>query len=234
MARSASVLLPHPFLTAALFFLLISSSSCEESDATSALQQPTPSLSLSLGVSEELKGGSNRFDFLSLLPSPRPQQRGRPEREELKQAAALQGSAAGKGSCTYTVSIKTSCSSPRVTRDAISLTFGDVNHNEVYAARLDDPASRTFERCSVDTFRMSGPCGSRTCYLYLYRSGRDGWTPEYVKVFYRPGDTRTSVTFYYGSPIPNAVWYGFNLCNGAALPTAGTTDIHAMIRAMQQ
>lgn len=37
----------------------------------------------------------------------------------------------GRGACTYTVSIKTSCSSPRLTRDAISLVFGDFYHNEV-------------------------------------------------------------------------------------------------------
>ncbi|CAA7395016.1 unnamed protein product [Spirodela intermedia] len=125
----------------------------------------------------------------------------------------------GRGTCSYTVSIKTSCSSPRFTRDAISLAFGDVYHNEVYAPRLDDPASRAFERCSTDTFRISGPCGGRTCYLYLFRSGRDGWTPDSVKVYYRPGDSRSVVTFFYNVPIPSGVWYGFDLCHGSSVPS---------------
>lgn len=35
------------------------------------------------------------------------------------------------GSCRYTVIIKTSCSSPRYTRDQISLSFGDGYRNQV-------------------------------------------------------------------------------------------------------
>ncbi|MQM04007.1 hypothetical protein Taro_036795 [Colocasia esculenta] len=91
---------------------------------------------------------------------------------------------------------------------------------QVYASRLDDPASGTFERCSIDTFRVAGPCGDRTCYLYLRRSGCDGWTPEYVKVFYSPGDSRAAVTFFYKVPLPDGVWYGFNLCHGGTVATA--------------
>ncbi|KAL0709128.1 hypothetical protein Bca4012_016106 [Brassica carinata] len=62
------------------------------------------------------------------------------------------------GSCRYTVIIKTSCSSPRYTRDQISLSFGDGYRNQVYAPRLDDPGSRAFERCSSDTYEINGPC----------------------------------------------------------------------------
>jgi hypothetical protein len=116
--------------------------------------------------------------------------------------------------CTYTVKIKTSCSSPRYTRDAISLDFGDRYRNEVYAPRLDDPSSYTFERCSTDTFTLQGPCGYGVCYLYLYRSGYDGWIPSSVKIYEPSG---RAITFYYGSPIPNGVWYGFDQCNSATL-----------------
>ncbi|KAJ0977778.1 hypothetical protein J5N97_013252 [Dioscorea zingiberensis] len=112
--------------------------------------------------------------------------------------------------CSYTVKIKTSCYSPRYTRDMISLAFGDTYRNEVYAPRLDDPSTGTFERCSTDTFKMQGPCGYGVCYLYLRRSGWDGWTPEWVQIL--ETSYHRSVTFYYGSPIPNAVWYGFNNC----------------------
>ncbi|KAA8541906.1 hypothetical protein F0562_023058 [Nyssa sinensis] len=86
-------------------------------------------------------------------------------------------------SCSFTVSIRTSCSSTRFTRDQISLSFGDAYGNQVYAPRLDDPSSRTFERCSVDTFQIYGPCTYQVCYLYLYRSGYDGWKPESVQVY---------------------------------------------------
>ncbi|XP_048336503.2 embryo-specific protein ATS3A [Ziziphus jujuba] len=116
-------------------------------------------------------------------------------------------------SCSYTVSITTSCSSPRYTRDQISLSFGDAYGNQVYAPRLDDPSSRTFERCSRDTFEIYGPCTYQICYLYLYRSGYDGWKPDTVQVY---GYNTKSVSFYYNTFIPGDVWFGFNYCNGGA------------------
>ncbi|KAF3450876.1 hypothetical protein FNV43_RR06965 [Rhamnella rubrinervis] len=116
-------------------------------------------------------------------------------------------------SCSFTVSITTSCSSPRYTRDQISLSFGDAYGNQVYAPRLDDPSSRTFERCSRDTFEIYGPCTYQICYLYLYRSGYDGWKPETVQVY---GYNTKSVSFYYNTFIPNDVWFGFNHCNGVS------------------
>ncbi|OAY72335.1 hypothetical protein ACMD2_15879 [Ananas comosus] len=125
----------------------------------------------------------------------------------------------GRGSCSYTVKIRTSCSSPRITRDAISLAFGDLYRNEVYVPRLDDPSSGTFERCSTDTFKIKGPCGYGVCYLYLRRNGWDGWIPEWVQV-YDPYYSRT-VTFYYSTSLPNGVWYGFNQCPRAT--QTGTT-----------
>ncbi|XP_077228313.1 embryo-specific protein ATS3B-like [Tasmannia lanceolata] len=112
--------------------------------------------------------------------------------------------------CSYTVRIKTSCSSISITRDAISLAFGDAYNNEVYAPRLDDPSSGTFERCSTDTFQIYGPCTYSICYLYLYRQGSDGWKPESVKIS-KPSSK--AITFNYGTFIPYGVWYGFNLCN---------------------
>lgn len=114
-------------------------------------------------------------------------------------------------SCSYTVLITTSCSSTSYTRDQISLAFGDAYGNQVYAPRLDDPSSRTFERCSSDTFEISGPCTYQLCYVYLYRSGFDGWKPESIKIY---GYNTRSVTFYYNTFIPGDVWYGFNQCSG--------------------
>lgn len=117
------------------------------------------------------------------------------------------------GTCSYLVVISTSCSSPRYTRDQISISFGDAYGNQIYAPRLDDPASGTFESCSSDTFQITGPCAYQICYVYLYRSGLDGWKPESVKINSYNG---RAVTFYYNTYIPRDTWYGFNLCNGAS------------------
>lgn len=145
-------------------------------------------------------------------------------------------------SCRYTVTIKTSCNSPKYTRDRISLSFGDaygyqvghlpkisylsqfeinqVKNNylllinvfiQVYVPRLDDPSSRTFERCSTDTFDVYGPCTYQICYLYLYRTGYDGWKPESVTVYTY---NYPAASFYYNAFIPSGIWYGFDFCRG--------------------
>ncbi|KAI3910738.1 hypothetical protein MKW92_052837 [Papaver armeniacum] len=126
------------------------------------------------------------------------------------QAISTTVAAADANACSYTVAIKTSCSSTSFTRDQISLAFGDAYGNQVYAPRLDDPSSRAFERCSTDTYHLSGPCTYRICHLYLYRVGSDGWKPENVKI-YAPG-SRIS-TFNFNVFVPYGVWYGFNFCN---------------------
>ncbi|KAA8540482.1 hypothetical protein F0562_024599 [Nyssa sinensis] len=105
------------------------------------------------------------------------------DKDRIKRLVRLKPPNENVRSCSYTVSIRTSCSSPRLTRDQISLSFGDAYGNQVYAPRIDDPSSRTFERCSVDTFQIYGPCTYQICYFYLYRSGYDGWKPESVQDF---------------------------------------------------
>ncbi|XVE64118.1 hypothetical protein DITRI_Ditri07aG0076200 [Diplodiscus trichospermus] len=117
------------------------------------------------------------------------------------------------GSCSYSVVISTSCSSTSYTRDQISIAFGDAYGNQIYTPRLDDPSTRTFERCSSDTFEIDGPCAYQICYVYLYRSGPDGWKPKSVKIY---GYNSRAVTFYYDTFIPGDIWYGFNYCNGAS------------------
>ncbi|KGN52886.1 embryo-specific protein ATS3B [Cucumis sativus] len=115
------------------------------------------------------------------------------------------------GSCSYTVTIKTSCSSPAYTRDYISIAFGDAYGNQVYVPRIDDPSSRAFERCSTDRYDLKGPCTYQICYVYLYRSGYDGWKVDKVTI---SSYSSKSVTFNYNSKIPNDVWFGFNFCSG--------------------
>uniref|UniRef100_A0A1J3DSJ9 Embryo-specific protein ATS3B n=1 Tax=Noccaea caerulescens TaxID=107243 RepID=A0A1J3DSJ9_NOCCA len=126
------------------------------------------------------------------------------------------------GVCSYKVIIKTSCSSVSYTRDKISISFGDVYGNQVYVKRLDDPHSRTFEKCSSDTYKITGPCMRDVCYLYLLRQGSDGWKPENVKIY---GSSIRSVTFYYNLFLPNSVWYGFNVCNGIGIDKSSDQPI---------
>ncbi|KAJ0231391.1 Embryo-specific protein ATS3B [Hirschfeldia incana] len=116
-------------------------------------------------------------------------------------------------SCSYTVIISTSCSSSRYTRDQISIAFGDAYGNQIYAPRLDDPSTKTFEQCSSDTFEINGPCTYQICYVYLYRSGPDGWIPESVKIY---SHGSKAVTFPYNTNVPESIWYGFNYCNSAS------------------
>ncbi|TKW25230.1 hypothetical protein SEVIR_3G102500v4 [Setaria viridis] len=136
-------------------------------------------------------------------------------------ALAPCSSAAGRRACTYTLRVKTSCASPARTSDAVSVAFGDAYRNEVHAPRLPTAAgtgpggSRALERCGTDTFRVAGPCGYGVCYLYLRRSGRDGWAPEWVQVVQpgpRSGDAPATATFYFGDPLPEGVWYGHDRC----------------------
>ncbi|XP_009769028.1 embryo-specific protein ATS3B-like [Nicotiana tabacum] len=119
--------------------------------------------------------------------------------------------------CSFTVSIRTSCSSPALTRDQISLAFGDAYGNQVYAPRLDDPSSRAFERCSRDTYTVYGPCTYQICYAYLYRSGYDGWIPYDVTIY---GYHTKAVTFTYNVGIPSDTWYGHNYCRSRAVKSA--------------
>ncbi|KAL1551397.1 embryo-specific protein ATS3B-like [Salvia divinorum] len=124
-----------------------------------------------------------------------------------------------EASCSFTVVIRTSCSSTRYTRDHISLAFGDAYGTQVYAPHLDNPSSRAFESCSTDTFQITGPCTYRICYLYFYRSGYDGWIPYDVTVY---GHNSKPSTFYYNVNIPSDIWYGFNYCSGARATSSAT------------
>ncbi|KAK7270799.1 hypothetical protein RJT34_26228 [Clitoria ternatea] len=119
--------------------------------------------------------------------------------------------------CSYLVIISTSCSSPAFTSDTVSLAFGDAYGHKVYVPKLGDPISRTFERCSRDTFQVDGACASPICYAYLYRSGSmfEGWEPESVKIY---GYDAQPVTFVFNTSIPNGTWYGHNLCQYPSPP----------------
>jgi hypothetical protein len=133
-------------------------------------------------------------------------------------SSSAAGAAGGRRACTYTLRVKTSCASPARTSDAVSVAFGDAYRNEAHAARLPTggSGSSALERCGTDTFGVAGPCGYGVCYLYLRRSGRDGWAPEWVQVV-EPGPRTggaapATATFYFGDPLPDGVWYGHDRC----------------------
>lgn len=130
--------------------------------------------------------------------------------------------------CSYLVRISTSCSSPKFTTDKISIAFGDASGNQVYAPRLDDPISKTFEQCSSDSFQIDGPCASPICYLYLYRSGPNynGWKPETVKIY---GYDSEPITFTFNTSIPSDTWYGYNLCDAPPPSSSIQLSIHKLI-----
>ncbi|XP_051135331.1 embryo-specific protein ATS3B-like isoform X2 [Andrographis paniculata] len=138
----------------------------------------------------------------SIIPRPRPL-------SSLRKINTTTTSTQNAGTCSYTVVIRTSCSSISYTRDRISLAFGDAYGNQVYVPRLDDPRSRTFERCSTDTFDIYGPCTYQICYVYLYRQGYDGWIPYDVTIY---GYNTNPVSFYYNVRMPRDIWYGFDHC----------------------
>ncbi|KAL4204398.1 hypothetical protein AMTRI_Chr01g109660 [Amborella trichopoda] len=82
-----------------------------------------------------------------------------------------------ENACSYIVKIKTSCYLVSHTRDQISHVFGDAykkKRKKLYIPRVDDLSSGTFEKCSIETFKLRGPCSYRICYLYLNRYGHDG------------------------------------------------------------
>ncbi|KAL8476714.1 hypothetical protein ACS0TY_029131 [Phlomoides rotata] len=114
------------------------------------------------------------------------------------------------GTCYFAYTVKTSCSSPRFTRDHVSITFGDANGNKIYDPKLEDPDFRTLGRCATDTFDLYGPCTNQICYMYLYRTGNDGWIPSNVTVY---AYNTKPVTFYFNVNIPKGVQYGFNYCS---------------------
>ncbi|KAJ0238193.1 hypothetical protein HA466_0242970 [Hirschfeldia incana] len=121
-------------------------------------------------------------------------------------------------SCPYTVLVTTSCFSPDLSRDQITLALGDANGDKVFAPRLDEPLSGGggFEKCSSDTFQVKGQCLDAICSLYIYRSGTDGWIPETVEI-YEEGSK--SVKFDFNKTVPENTWYGHNYCNSVPPPS---------------
>ncbi|XP_058768879.1 embryo-specific protein ATS3B-like [Vicia villosa] len=113
--------------------------------------------------------------------------------------------------CSYLITIKTSCDSPRNSKDHIGLLFGDSLDSEIYVPRLDGPDSGPFRRCRTMSFDVKAPepCMGEICKLYLFRNGTDGWMPETVTAYdyhYPP------VIFNYNFFLSEGPGVGHNYC----------------------
>ncbi|KAI3446944.1 hypothetical protein Pfo_003609 [Paulownia fortunei] len=124
----------------------------------------------------------------------------------LHQSAIVIHSNQTERSCSYTVIIKTSCSSVSYTTDKVSLAFGDAYGNEMTHIRehLRNVPSTYFE--------IRGPCMDVICYLYLLRIGSDGWKPESTKIY---GPDRP-IMFYFDTFLPDGMWFGITSCIGVS------------------
>ncbi|KAK7325222.1 hypothetical protein VNO77_29381 [Canavalia gladiata] len=116
----------------------------------------------------------------------------------------------GRPTCSYTVTIKTSCNSFIYSKEIISLLFGDAYGNKVYVPIHHSPILGTYEPCSTHTYQIYESCVFQICRLYLYKVGDNGWIPETVSVLNYSYDP---VTFYFGIYIPKD-GYGFDRCHG--------------------
>ncbi|CAK8535702.1 unnamed protein product [Lathyrus sativus] len=117
----------------------------------------------------------------------------------------------GYRDCSYLITIKTSCDSPRYSKDHIGLLFGDAIDSEIYVPRLDGPDSGPFRKCRTMSFDVKAPepCMGGICKLYLFRNGTDGWMPETVTAYdyhYPP------VIFNYNFFLSEGPGVGHNYC----------------------
>ncbi|XP_012571231.1 embryo-specific protein ATS3B-like isoform X1 [Cicer arietinum] len=146
---------------------------------------------------------------------------------QMKQSSALDDAQLqnlDKLNCNYRVAIKTSCLSPLITNDRITLLFGNATRYEtVYVENVGGPNSKTrLEPCKTDVLDLEGPCGYNICKVLIYRSrphngvrrpNDDRWIVESVTIDdYR----KPPITFYYK---PNYIipddgfGYGPNYCH---------------------
>ncbi|KAL7134749.1 hypothetical protein ABFS83_11G046600 [Erythranthe nasuta] len=134
---------------------------------------------------------------------------------QLDQSAIVIHSNQTEKSCSYTVIIKTSCSSVSHTTDELSLAFGDAYGNEVYVSRIDDPKTRTFERCSKYVFEIKGPYLDVICYAELLRYGSDGWKPEMITIY---GPDLKAIAFIFNTFLLEGMWFRMPSCISRSPP----------------
>ncbi|CAJ2661345.1 unnamed protein product [Trifolium pratense] len=113
-------------------------------------------------------------------------------------------------SCTYEISIKTSCNSLTYTTDVISILIGDANGNEI-VTQLE--GFGLLDSCMEITNNVLGHCIGKICKIYLTRVGSDGWMPETIIASH---SDYPPITFNFNYFIPNDHRSGVDYCHNNA------------------
>ncbi|CAL5192069.1 unnamed protein product [Lathyrus oleraceus] len=140
-----------------------------------------------------------------------------------------------KKTCTYVITIQTTCTWGGETSNHVSLRFGDTNSSEILVRHLnskhlrqvdplepdvlDDIPRKPFQACMVDQFVVTAPCvESPICYLYLKLVGNDDWRPGFAQVDVLEGSHLSSNNFYFRRYLPRLVWHGSDACDSEVTP----------------
>ncbi|KAG6576767.1 Embryo-specific protein ATS3B, partial [Cucurbita argyrosperma subsp. sororia] len=112
------------------------------------------------------------------------------------------------GSCSYEVTVATSCSSPSFITDEIGVLFGDSHGNQIVEKKLSN-GDKVFDSCNTDRFVLNDrPCSVQISYMYIYKDGADDWLPNSVEI---SGSGIKPLLFIFKSSIPSNTWFGFDL-----------------------
>ncbi|XP_022984443.1 embryo-specific protein ATS3B-like [Cucurbita maxima] len=112
------------------------------------------------------------------------------------------------GSCSYEVTVATSCSSPSFITDEIGVLFGDSHGNQIVEKKLSN-GDKVFDSCNTDRFVLNDrPCSVQISYMYIYKDGADDWLPNSVEI---SGSGIKPLLFILKSSIPRNNWFGFDL-----------------------
>ncbi|KAI3854402.1 hypothetical protein MKX03_031533 [Papaver bracteatum] len=140
-----------------------------------------------------------------------------------------------KENCSYTIIIQTTCAHGAETSNNVSIRFGDIKSNDIVVKHLnskhmrqvdplqpdvyDEKLKKPFQMCTVDEFRVTGPCvKSPVCYLYLKSMGDDKWRPGLAQVRVSGASHLSSTEFYFRRYLPQHVWHGKDRCDKEVTP----------------
>ncbi|XP_058774125.1 embryo-specific protein ATS3B-like [Vicia villosa] len=112
------------------------------------------------------------------------------------------------GMCSYRITIKTNCNSPKYSKNTIGILFGDADGKEITVLKVDSEPE-LFERCKTLIYDVLEHCIGKICKLYVARIGSDGWMPETIVVY---DHNDPPISFNYNYFIPEGIRRGSNYC----------------------